>query len=428
MEYSYISDLRSGKSSGTVKVRGWVQDIRRLKNVDFIILRDHTGTAQVTVKKSSGSLGVDPGAINRESVIEVEGENVQNSISKTGTEILANRINVINTSMAPLPLPVTDPVEADIETRLNNRFLDLRKPHIHHIFEAESELMWGIRKFLHGEKFVEVHTPKVVAAATEGGADLFGVKYFEMEAYLNQSPQLYKEILISSGFNRVFEVGPAFRAEKHNTVRHLNEFTSVDIEMAFSDHNDAMSMLERAVKSGIGSMKSAMDDRVELISKIETPSLPFPRITYRKCIDVLHDSNEDLEFGLDFTPEQLKIIGDGFEGFYFITEWPSTVRPFYTMINQQDESITNSFDLQYKDKEITSGAQRVHDPVLLEKRFRNKGLNPKDFEFYLNAFRFGMPPHAGWGLGLERLTMILLDLKNIRETSLFPRDRTRLVP
>jgi nondiscriminating aspartyl-tRNA synthetase len=428
MEYSYISDIRSRKSPGAVKVRGWVQDIRRLKNVDFIILRDHTGIAQITIKKNSNSMNIDPGIINRESVIEVSGEIVQDPISKTGVEILASRITVINASITPLPLPVNDPVEADIETRLNNRFLDLRKPQIHNIFAAESELLWGIRDFLHGQKFIEVHTPKVVAAATEGGADLFGVKYFEMEAYLNQSPQLYKEILISAGFNRVFEVGPAFRAEKHNTVRHLNEFTSVDIEMAFADHNDAMSMLENAVRSGIVSMKNAMGASIEQISGIEIPSIPFPRISYRKCIDILHNSKEDLEFGLDFTPEQLKIIGEEFEGFYFITEWPSTVRPFYTMINEQDETVTNSFDLQYKDKEITSGAQRVHDPVLLEKRFRNKGLNPKDFEFYLNAFRFGMPPHAGWGLGLERLTMILLGLKNIRETSLFPRDRTRLVP
>ncbi|MCY0851676.1 MAG: aspartate--tRNA(Asn) ligase, partial [Thermoplasma acidophilum] len=338
-------------------------------------------------------------------------------------------ISIVNEAEAPLPLPIVDPVQADLETRLNSRFMDLRKRNISAIFRIESALLWGIRQYLHSQKFIEVHTPKIVAAATEGGSDLFPVRYFEKDAYLNQSPQLYKEVLMSAGFDRVFEVGPAFRAEEHNTTRHLNEFTSIDIEMSFADHNDAMAMLENAIRSGIeNAVKENAEDFESLGVSIGVPETPFPRITYEQCIDLLRKDGIDFTFGDDFSPEQLRMIGSRFSGFYFITEWPSSVRPFYTMPKAEDPRLTNSFDLQYREIEVTSGAQRVHDPKMLIQRFSEKKLDVKSFQFYVDAFRYGMPPHAGWGLGLERLTMILLGLNNIRETTLFPRDRTRIVP
>lgn len=429
MQRTEIKDLQEITETQEVSIYGWVQEIRVLKNLIFIVLRDHTGAAQVTIKKNEVSNSDEVSSLNRESVIKVTGTIVKDSISKLGLEIHAKSLEVLNKAEAPLPLGVIDPVEADFDTRLNNRFLDIRKPEKSLIFKIESSVLWGIREYLREMKFLEVHTPKIVAAATEGGADLFRVQYFEKEAFLNQSPQLYKEILISSGLNRVFEVGPAFRAEEHNTPRHINEFTSIDIEMSFADHNDAMQMLEYSVRNGIERVKNDYGEEMSSYGlNIRIPELPFPRITYEDCRKILVDKNMNLPFGEDFSPEHLREIGKKFEGFYFITDWPSSLRPFYTMPKPDDPEYTNSFDLQYQEKEITSGAQRVHNPELLKRRFIEKGLNPDDFEFYLKAFRYGMPPHAGWAIGLERLVMVLLDLPNIRDATLFPRDRTRIVP
>lgn len=424
-----VKDLHKIPETENVVIYGWMQEIRVLKNVIFIILRDHTGTAQVTIRKNELSNAEEISTLNRESVIKVEGKLVKNTISKLGLEILATSIEVLNEADAPLPLGIIDPVEADFDTRLNNRFLDVRKPEKSLIFKIESSVLWGIREYLREMNFVEVHTPKIVASATEGGADLFRVKYFEKEAFLNQSPQLYKEILISSGLNRVFEVGPAFRAEEHNTPRHLNEFTSIDIEMSFADHNDAMEMLENVIRKGIEKVKNDLGEEMSNLGlELKVPELPFPRIKYEECREILKEKGMELPFGEDFSPDQLREIGNRFKGFYFITDWPASLRPFYTMPKPEDPKYTNSFDLQFNEKEITSGAQRVHNPKMLQDRFLEKGLNPDDFEFYIKAFRYGMPPHAGWAIGLERLVMILLDLSNIRDATLFPRDRTRIVP
>ncbi len=424
-----VSELKNKGEGEEILLNGWLQEIRNLKKISFLVLRDHTGTIQITAKPDLTENYDSISQITRETVLSVHGNLTRKTQSKSGIEILAKSVKVLNEAKSPLPLGIIDPVGADIETRLTNRFLDLRKPEVALIFRTESELLWGMREFFHDSGFVEVHTPKIVAAATEGGADLFQVQYFEKQAFLNQSPQLYKEILISAGLNRVFEVGPAFRAEKHNTPRHLNEFTSIDIEMGFADHNDAMHMLQEGVKSGIRHLVShAPVSTAPPSAKIQIPEGNFPRITYRECIKKLESKGEKVKFGEDFTPEQLKLIGSEFTSFYFITEWPSSLRAFYTQPKPGDEVVSNSFDLQYREYEITSGAQRVHDPLLLEERLKSKGLNPEDFSFYLNAFRYGMPPHAGWGLGLERLVLIILNLQNIREATLFPRDRTRITP
>ena len=429
MQRTYIGDLSSMDQGANIRLNGWIQDLRKLKNISFLILRDYSGKVQVTLKPDSIANYEEVTGLNRESVLQVEGSVDKKSGAKSGLEIQAISVSILNKSSAPLPLGIDDPVEADFDTRLNNRFLDLRKPENDIIFRVESSLLWGMRKFLMSQNFVEVHTPKIVAAATEGGADLFRVQYFEKQTFLNQSPQLYKEILMASGMDRVFEVGPAFRAEEHNTPRHLNEFTSVDIEMSFADHNDAMHMLENAVRSGIKEVVSNNSEALSLLGRdLKVPDVPFPRVTYSKCVEIVEKNGFTFNYGEDFTTEHLREIGKEFPGFYFITEWPASVRPFYTMPKEDNPELTNSYDLQYGEKEITSGAQRVHDPEMLEKRFMQKGLNPSDFEFYIKSFRYGMPPHAGWGLGLERLTMIILEMANIRSVTLFPRDRTRVVP
>ncbi len=429
MERLYIQDVASLGNSSSVHIQGWAQDIRKLKKLSFIILRDHTGKIQLTLRPENLKNYEEITTINRESVLDVRGKVLLNSGSKSGIEIDVEEISVLNRSEAPLPLALFEDIESDFETRLNNRYLDLREQRHNIIFRIESSLLWGIRKYMQKNGFVEVHTPKIVAAATEGGANLFQVKYFERDVFLNQSPQLYKEILMASGMDKVFEVGPAFRAEEHNTVHHLNEFTSLDIEVSFSNHETVMKVLEEAVNSGLEEvMKDFGKEVSEINPSLHIQPLPYPRVSYRECLTLLANSGHSVNFGEDFNPEQLRIIGKHFPGFYFITEWPSEVRAFYTMPKPGDSEVTNSFDLQYGERELTSGAQRVHDPEMLKKRLVEKGLDPKDFAFHLNAFKYGMPPHAGWAIGLERLTMILLGLPNIREVVLFPRDRTRVTP
>ncbi len=425
---TYITDTEILEDGKEVTVYGWVQEIRKIKNLMFIIVRDNTGTIQITIKKDSIPNYDELYEITRESVISVTGILNKKSISRSGTEILASGVEILSIAETPLPLGVIDRVTADFDTRLNNRFLDLRKPEHLVIFKFESQLLFGIREYMNRENFIEVHTPKIVGAATEGGADLFRVEYFEKKAYLNQSPQLYKEMLIGSGLDKVFEVGPAFRAEKENTIRHLNEFTSIDMEAAFIDDKKAMEYLEKAISYAVNRTIDIMGPELERngyhLNRLEPP---FPRITYEEAIEYLNHHDLKLSFGDDFSPEANKILAQKFDNFYFITGWPSDMRPFYTHPDSNPR-LTKSFDLQLNDIEVTSGAQRIHNYRMLEENFMKKGLNKNDFEFYEKAFKYGMPPHAGWGLGLERLVMNLLSLNNVRESTLFPRDRTRLSP
>ncbi len=425
----YVNNLNELGDNEKITINGWVQETRKMKNLMFIILRDSTGTVQITAKKDNLGNYNEIYDITRESVISVSGILNKKSVSKSGIEINADKIETLSYAATPLPMGVIDRVSVDFDTRLNNRFIDLRKPENLFIFKFESELLFGIREYMNNNNFLEVHTPKTVAAATEGGADLFRLKYFEKNAYLNQSPQLYKEILISSGFDKVFEVGPAFRAEKENTVRHLNEFTSIDVEIAFADDNYVMGLLENSLVYALNRTVKKLGDGVSKYNgSLKDVKSPFPRITYEESIDYLNSKGFKINFGDDFSPEAMKTLADKFDNFYFITGWPVDLRPFYTMPDENNPKLTRSFDLQLNDIEITSGAQRIHDYRMLEQNFLIKGLNKNDFEFYEKAFKYGMPPHAGWGLGLERLVMNLLHLSNVRESTLFPRDRTRLSP
>ncbi len=410
-----------------VKVCGWIHDIRVLGRISFIILRDRYGFAQLTLIKSI--IGKENfkkyTKLTRESVICARGKVQKTEQAKLGFEILPEEIEVLNESESPLPLGVADKVSADMETRIENRFLDLRKPEVLSVFIARSNILRGIREILTEENFIEVHTPKIVATATEGGTELFPVKYFEKDAFLNQSPQLYKQILMGSGFDRVFEIAPAFRAEEHNTTRHLNEFISIDAEMSFADDEDAMRVLEKGIQNAI---KYAVEDEsFEMLNQnLEIPKIPFKRLTYDEALDIINSRGFDMEWGEDFSTEALKILGEEMDDFYFITKWPLEIKPFYVLPHEKKYS--KAFDLMYRDKELSSGAQRNHVYDSLIEVMKSKGLNPESFEFYLRAFRYGMPPHAGWGLGLERLVMIITGVKNIRECVLFPRDRTRLIP
>lgn len=427
----YTSEITTQDFESEVTVAGWIQDIRNLGGIAFIQLRDRTGIVQVTViKKEQGKdFFKNITGLPRESVIMVKGKVQPNDQVANGFEILPSEMKLLGLAKTPLPLGVVDKVDADMDTRLDARFIDLRKEEISAIFKVRSTVLKAVREVFEKEDFIEVHTPKIVATATEGGTALFKAEYFEKKAYLNQSPQLYKQILMATGFDKVYEIGPAFRAEEHDTTRHLNEFTSIDIEMAFSNEEDAMGVLERCVYNAILRTRKENENQFRILrADIDIPALPLQRIAYTECLDIVKGGGYEMEWGEDFPMEAMKILGEKIPDFFFITKWPTKSKPFYTQPFEDNPEICRGFDLQYKEKEITSGAQRVHDVELLKKRLAEQNLNPDEFKFYLDAFEYGMPPHAGWGLGAERLTMILTGMQNIRECVLFPRDRRRLVP
>ncbi|MEM0163419.1 MAG: aspartate--tRNA(Asn) ligase [Thermoplasmata archaeon] len=428
---NYLNSLKSLQDRSKVIVDGWLQETRVLGNIAFLILRDREGSAQVTLFKKQFGPEKFKMLCNlpRESVLEVSGIVQKNENVSLGFEIIPENIEILNLAKSPLPLGIIDKVNTDLDTRLNTRFLDLRKPEVQAMFKIKSTLLESIRNTLLENEFIEVHTPKIVATATEGGTELFHVQYFENDAYLVQSPQLYKQIMMSAGFDRVFEIAPAFRAEEHNTVRHLNEFISIDVEMSFCDDEDAMKLLEIVIANAISHVKERRKKELEILGLNWTvPEIPFKRFDYEFLRALVNESGLKMDFGEDFSAEAQAIIGAKYPDFYFIKNWPIEARAFYVYPDPANPKFGKAFDLQYGERELTSGAQRNHDYESLKNALISKNLNPDNFEFYLKAFEYGMPPHAGWAIGLERLTMILSNAKNIREVSLFPRDRRRIVP
>ena len=406
---------------------GWLQETRNLGGIAFLQLRDSTGIAQLTLPKKK--VGEDNfkvwTAIARESTLRVTGTVKANQEAPNGLELVPTELEVLNAAATPLPLGVVDRIESEIETRLNARYLDLRRPEVAAFFRIRAAISGAVHDHLRREGFLEVQTPKIIASATEGGTALFPVQYFDREAYLAQSPQLYKQVLMSGGLDRVYEVGPAFRAEEHNTPRHLNEFISIDIEMSWADDDDVMGVMERLVATCAESVSQEAEALTALEMAPLEVELPLPRITYDEAIEIA-SAKADIAWGDDLSMEATRAIAEQYGGFYFITKWPLSLKPFY--IQAEGEKHSKGFDFMFREVEMTSGGQRVHDVALLEQRLREQGLDPKEFGHYLEPFRYGMPPHGGWGLGLDRLAMVFSGAQNVRECVLFPRDRNRLTP
>ncbi|TFG07135.1 aspartate--tRNA(Asn) ligase [Candidatus Thorarchaeota archaeon] len=435
---SHFSDEIGPALAGTdVTLLGWVHILRDKGKIKFLILRDEHGLVQVTIpeKKVTEKVFAISGELKPEYAVLVHGEVVEAKQVEAGAEVIPKEIRIINTSER-LPIDVVEgKVDIDLDTRLNYRILDLRKPTANAIFRIQHALVRFAREYLEKNGFVEIHTPKIVAEATEGGANLFEVKYFEKKAYLAQSPQFYKQLMLLAGFGRVFEIAPVFRAEKHNTRRHVNEYTSFDFEMAWiSDVEDVMQMEEKMLHHSFKNTQKVAAAELELLGvTFEVPKLPFKRIKYAQAIDLLNQEGKDIAITDDIDPEGERLLGEIFPKKYgtdmvFITHYPLELRPAYTMPSLTDEGMTESFDLTYKGMEITTGGQRIHLYDLLVERFKAKGFNPADFGFYLDPFKFGAPPHGGVGLGIERLTRQLLGIENIREATLLPRDRDRITP
>ncbi len=414
------------------EIIGWVHEVRDLGGLAFFLIRDRTGIIQVTIPKKKAPEAVVEAAksVSRESVVRVAGKVKGIEKAPGGRELVPDEFEIISIAASPLPLDVAEKVPAEMDTRIDSRFLDVRKPRIKSIFVIRSAAVQAINDFLFSRGFIHITTPKIVAAATEGGTELFPIAYFEKEAFLNQSPQLYKQMMMAAGFEKVFEMAPIFRAEEHNTIRHLNEATSLDVEVSFADHNDVMELLEDLIVTVYEYVaEHCTAELANLEVELAMPTKPFPRITYAEAIEIANRTiPEKLSFGDDLGTAAEKAIGEAMGQHYFIVDWPTAIKPYYAMPHPDTPELSKAFDMMHPRMELSSGAQRVHRHDLLVEQIRAKGLSPESFEFYLKAFEYGMPPHAGWGLGIERLIMTMLDLPNIREAVLFPRDRHRLTP
>ncbi len=435
---TYSREISSEHYGQQVTVGGWVQDLRNLGGISFLQLRDAYGVIQVTMlKKRNKEIFEQVASIPRESVVIVTGIVKESKEAKAGYEILPDNVTVVNAAETPLPLGVVDKVGADLDTRLNNRFLDLRKEEIRAIFKIKARTLEGIRSYLTSQSFTEVSTPKIVAAGAEGGATLFPIKYFDKNAYLAQSPQLYKQNLMASGLDKIFEIAPAFRAEASDTIRHIAEFTSLDVELAFiKSSDDVMDVAEGIVVSSLKHVREKCKKELEILEiDVKDPTIPFPKVTYNEAIEMVTSNGLKIEHGEDLGTEGEKLLGDimmkdrGIE-LYFITEFPTSLKrsTFYAKRNDLNPELTGYFDLDYRGQEIVSGGQREHRYDVLTEQMRENNLNLDSFEFYLKAFRYGMPPHGGFGFGVERFVQKMLNLPNIRETVLYPRDRLRLTP
>ncbi|WP_433626779.1 aspartate--tRNA(Asn) ligase [Halomicrococcus sp. NG-SE-24] len=429
---TYTADAEPGE---TATIAGWVHEIRDLGGIAFLIVRDATGKIQVKFEKDEMDdelveTGLD---VNRESVVTVTGDVEEEERAPTGVEVVPSELEVVADAEPELPLDPSGKVDADLSTRLDNRTLDLRKEEVKAIFEIRAELLRSVRDQFRDLGCTEINTPKIVATGTEGGTELFPITYFGREAFMNQSPQLFKQLMVGSGLERVFEVGPIFRAEEHNTPRHLNEATSIDFESAFYDHEDAMDACEAVVKAAYEGVAENCQRELELLGYDDfgVPDGDFPRLSYEEAIERINatgELDEQLVWGDDLPTEGEKALGEDVGSHYFITDWPSEIKPFYIKDHDNDEQLSTGFDLMHPRMELVSGGQREHRYDHLVDGFEQQGLDPEQFDYYTKMFKYGMPPHAGWGLGGERLVMTMLGLDNIREAVLYPRDRQRLSP
>jgi nondiscriminating aspartyl-tRNA synthetase len=427
----YSTQITPEMNGSSVTICGWAHEIRDLGGITFLVVRDREGFAQVTLFKKTIDKNVLETVRNlsRESVVAVAGNVKKEGKAPNGYEIIPTAVAVLGKADSPLPMDTTGKVDADLDTRLDVRFMDIRRPYTQSIFRIRHLIMKSVREFLDREGFVEITTPKVVATATEGGTALFPITYFEREAFLNQSPQLFKQLMMSGGLDRVFEIGPIFRAEEHDTRKHLNEATSIDIEASFLDNEDVMVILENLIEYVYLNIADRGADYLNTLgAELAIPKTPFKRITYDEAIKIASDNGEKIEWGDDLSTESEHFIGETVGEHYFIVDWPTKIKPFYALPYENKPEICRAFDMMHPRMELSSGAQRVHSYELLRKRIIEQGLNAEGFDFYLKAFRYGMPPHSGWGLGTERLLMTMLRIENIREVVLFPRDRKRLSP
>jgi len=426
----YSSNVTPKLDGQEVTLFGWVWEVRDLGGIRFVIMQDREGTIQITIPKKR----VSPEVLSKSDTVQkrysigVKGTVKNTNMTPRGVEVIPKEIKILSGATAQLPIDITGKTPANIEARLDARALDLCQEANVATFKIQHRALDAIRTFLFEKGFLEVHTPRIIATATEGGAALFNVDYFGEKAFLAQSPQLYKEQLVMS-LEKVFEVGPFFRAEESHTRRHLSEFVSVDIEQAFADAQDVMALLEQVVHHACKTIKENCTNELAILKhRIEVPVVPFKRLTYDNVLNDLKEKGVEVQWGEDIPTEAFRVLGKLYPNFYFITDWPTHSKAFYIKPRRDKPELCEGFDLMWRWIELVSGGTRIAKKELLISRLNERGLNPEDFKHHLQAFDYGMPPHAGWAIGLERLTMVLTGKKNIREVTLYPRDRVRLTP
>jgi aspartyl-tRNA synthetase len=427
--FKYVKEINKSLKGKKITLRGWIHEVRDLANVKFILLRDSTGIIQCTIKKNTPAFNKFY-ELSLESVIEISGKLEDAVIKSPDVTIRTHEIEISDLKLLnkaePLPIQIIEKnITTGLSKRLDYRSLDIRKAKIKAIFKIQSTLVNGFREFFHKSGFIEIQPPGIIGTSTEGGTNLFKTKYFEKDAFLAQSPQLYKQ-LCSISWDRVFSTSPVWRAEKHNTVRHLTEVRQMDIEVAFEDQFGAMKWQEEVVKYMIKKVLEECKEEIKLLDlKLKIPKIKY--LSYKEAIELLKKNKMSIKYGEDFDPENEKKISELFEDtLVFIHSWPNSLKPFY--IWPIDRDVSGGFDSIYGGIELSSGGQRIHIPDILIENIKRKGLDPKDFKWYIDSFRWGAPMHSGWSIGLERLTMAICNLDNIREACLFPRDRDRLTP
>lgn len=424
MKRDYIIDIFK-KNKENTEVLGWVSNIRNLGNVKFLILKDPTGFIQITaINKKTNKETLDKiNKISKETIISVKGKVKNSGKAPGGKEILPTEIEILNKADT-LPFDVSEYSKTNLSKRLNYRFLDLHRLKIQAIFKIQSEITHSFREYFYNKGFIEVQLPSIISSASEGGTELFQVNYFKKKAFLAQSPQLYKQMTAVS-LEKVFTITPVWRAEKHNTIRHLNESRQMDIEEAHVGQMQVMKELTKVVQYIIKNILKKNKEEIKLLKlNLKIPKEKY--LSYDEVVKILK-----IKYGEDLTPENEKQLNKLFpETIVFVHSWPRKIKPFYIMPKDEDinSKLSEGFDAIYRGMEISSGGQRIHLPGLLKESIISKGLNPKDFKDYITSFKFGAPKHSGWSIGLERLTQLIVEKKNIREAVLFPRDRNRLTP
>lgn len=417
----------------TVRLAGWVHNLRLFREVKFLILRDRAGLIQTVVDPASG---VDAKDIGKEYVVEAEGRVVADPRAPGGAEVHLSSLQVLAKAEEP-PLEINRPMllaKTHLDKILDHRPISVRALPIRAIFRVQSEIVHAFSEYLRSQGFTEFKSSKIVSTGTEGGANLFEIVYFERKAYLAQSPQFYKQTMVGSGFERVFEVGPVYRAEKHETSRHVNEYVSLDFEMGFiRDEQDVIAMQVGLLRHICRSVSERCAAELQLLGA-HAPVIgdTIPQVTYKEAVQLVEESGHRLPEG-DLDPEAERrlshwAVEEHGSEFLYVVGFPLAQRPMYTNFREDDPAVSRSFDLLFRGLEITTGSQRIHHHDVLVAKIRERGLDPESYPSYLSIFKHGMPPHGGLAIGLERLTMRLLNLSNVKEATLFPRDRHRLEP
>lgn len=436
MKRSYINEVKS--TSKNVLLQAWVQRIRLFGNLAFIILRDSTGLIQCVARKKDLPYFIDIKKLTPESVIEIQGTVKRNKEAKKGYEVIVKKYKILSKAIDVLPIQVQETdkkIKTDLSKRLDERCLDLRKQKNQAIFKIQKTIINGMQEFFLKNNFTQIFTPSLMGVPSESGAEAFEVKYFKKKTFLRQDPQLHRQLTIAGGFERIFEIGPSWRAEKSHTTKHICEHRTCAAEIAFiKDETDTMKLEQDMVVYIIKKVIKECKPELKLLNiKLKIPKTPFPELRFPKIYEIVRKMGGKVKEGEDLSAENEKLLWNYVKKkykaeFYFINRFPFKIKPFYVMKVDNDPKHARSVDLFFKGTEMSSGGQREHREINLLKNAKEKGLNPQKLEWFIKHFHYGVPPHGGFSIGIERLTQVLLNLDNIREATLFPRDTERILP